>query len=125
MTDVSAPPSVRAPNAAAAVTPPRPVVRVKARRRFPWRQWVAAVVLLVVLAFIVQLFANNRNMRWDAVGKYFLDPQIVLGVQTTLQLTVISQIVAIILGFVLALMQQSANPVTTTFANLYVWHCAP
>lgn len=119
MTDVSAPPSIRPPGSDGDAAP---IVRVKARRRVPWGQWLAAAVLLAIMAFIVQLFATSRTLRWDAVGKFLFDPQIILGVQTTLQLTVISQIVAIVLGFGLALLQQSSNPVAVTFANAYVWY---
>lgn len=104
------------------VAEPSPaIVRVKARRRTPWGRWIAAVVLLVLAALVVQLFAFNRNMRWDVVGKFLFESTVLTGVVTTLQLTVISQVVAIVIGFGIALLQHSRNPVAVSVATVYVW----
>jgi polar amino acid transport system permease protein len=104
------------------VTSERPIVRVKARRRTPWGQRILAVVLLVLLFLVLRLLATNSNMRWDIVGKYLFEPTVLTGVWTTLELTVISQTLAIVLGIGLALLQQGGNPVARAFANVYVWY---
>jgi polar amino acid transport system permease protein len=98
------------------------VVRVKARRRTPWGQIVLAAFLLVLLFLVLRLFATNANMRWDIVGKYLFESTVLQGVWTTIELTVISQALAIVLGVALALLQQSSNPVAAAFANVYVWY---
>jgi polar amino acid transport system permease protein len=118
LADAGAPP-LAAPAADAAG---RAVVRVKARRRTPWGQIVLAAFLLVVLFLVLRLLATNPNMRWDVVGHYLFESTVLQGVWTTIELTVISQALAIALGVALALLQQSSNPVAAAFANVYVWY---
>jgi len=97
------------------------LVRVKARRQRSVRTWISALLVLLFTAWAVHLFATNVNMRWDVVRQYLFDPQVKVGVVGTIELTVIGQAVAIVLGFVLALLQQSRNPVSNLFAAFYVW----
>ena len=97
-------------------------MRVKARRRTPWGQIVLAAFLLVLLFLVLRLFATNPNMRWDIVGKYLFESTVLQGVWTTIELTVISTILAVALGIGLALLQQSSNPVAAAFASIYVWY---
>ncbi len=82
---------------------------------------MSAVVVLLITAWVVNLFATNPSMRWDVVRQYMFDPQVKAGVVGTIELTVIGQAVAIAVGFVIALLKQSQNPVSTVFANFYVW----
>lgn len=97
------------------------VVRHKPRRaRSLWR-WVSGAAVLAFLLLLVNLFATNKNMRWDAVAKFMFDPQVTTGVIGTIELTVLGQGLAIALGFVIALFQQSQNPVSSAFAAAYVW----
>src|SRR5438132_1143316 len=97
------------------------IKRVKPRRERSWRQWASAVLVILVAAWVINLFATNPNMRWDVVRQFLFDPQVLAGVVGTIELTVLGQAVAIALGFVIALLQQSRNPVNVLFADFYVW----
>jgi|SRR5690348_12561507 polar amino acid transport system permease protein len=98
-----------------------PVERVKPRRPFSIRQWISAVVILLFAAWVVNLFATNANMRWDVVRNYLFDPQVTEGVKGTIELTVLGQAVAVALGIVIALLQQTRNTVNVLFAGFYIW----
>ena len=65
--------------------------------RHPWR-WVAAIVILVLVALFLYGAATNEAYGWATFGKYILDERIVKGVWVTIQLTVLSMILAVVLG---------------------------
>ncbi|BBZ28430.1 ABC transporter permease [Mycolicibacterium madagascariense] len=88
--------------------------------RHPWR-WVAAVVIVVLLALFLYGAATNDAYGWDTFGKYILDERIVSGVWVTLELTVLSMILAIVLAVILAVMRLSPNPVLRSVAWVYLW----
>lgn len=90
-------------------------------KRIPWFTFVAAVILLVSVGAIISSIANNENLRWDMVGKFLFNARIIDGVKVTLELTVLSMIVAAIIGFVLALAWQSSNRLLSALTWFYVW----
>lgn len=97
------------------------VVRHRPRRAWSPRRWASALVILVLMALVVHLFATNKDMRWDVVVQFMFNPQVIAGVVGTIELTVLGQALAIVLGFVIALLQQSRNPLSQGFAAAYVW----
>lgn len=91
------------------------------RLRHPWRN-VFAVVLIIILGLFLWDAAFNRDVyNWPEVGKYLFDTRIMSGVSYTLQLTVYSMVIAIVLGVSLAVMRQSPNPVVRSVAWAYLW----
>src|ERR671916_2452595 len=80
------------------------------RLRHPWRM-VFAVVLLALLALFVIDAAQRPAYDWPTVGQYLFDRRISQAAWITIQLTVYSMIIAIILGVTLAVMRLSPNPV--------------
>ena len=98
-----------------------PTVQVKPRKQRSFRRWASAIVVLIVFGLVVHLFATNQNMRWDVVWQFLFNPAVVSGAIVTVELTVLGQIVAIVLGFVIALLRQSRNPVSVAFAQFYIW----
>ncbi len=88
--------------------------------RHPWR-WVAAVVVLLIAASIVRSIIVNPNFHWDLVGQYLFDARVLRGVVKTLELTVLSMLIGVILGVLLAVMRQSPNPVVSGGSWLYIW----
>lgn len=90
-----------------------------ARRPHPWR-WVTAVIILALLAAVVGALAQAR-IDWPSVGLYIFHPLVVDAVGGTIVLAVVSQIVAIALGVVIAIMRISANPVASSFASFFIW----
>ncbi len=93
-----------------------PIVRL----RHPWR-WLAAIVLVVVLAQIVVYVATTDAFRLDLVARYFFDPRVLNGVVTSLQLTVLAMLVGVVGGVLLAVMRMSDNGVLRAVAGGFVW----
>jgi len=108
MTDVDTPPS----------TTPAAIDAVPLRH--PWR-WVAAVVILALVALFVYGVATNPLYGWPYFAEYVFNERIITGVVNTLQLTVYSMVIAIVLGVVLAVMRLSPNPVFKAVGWMYLW----
>jgi polar amino acid transport system permease protein len=88
--------------------------------RHPGR-WVAAAVVLLIAASIVRAIVTNKNFHWHVVGHYLFNSRVLHGVLVTLELTVLSMIVGIVLGVILAVMRGSPNPIVSGAAWLYIW----
>ncbi|WP_338021672.1 amino acid ABC transporter permease [Arthrobacter roseus] len=88
--------------------------------RHPWRN-IAAVVLVLALAIFIIDAAQREDYGWADVGKYLFDQRISRAALVTLQLTVYSMIIAILLGLLLAIMRLSPNPVLKAVAWLFLW----
>ena len=88
--------------------------------RHPWR-WVAAIVIVILVALFLYGAATNEAYGWSTFGKYILDERIFSGVVVTLELTVLSMILAIVLAVLLAVMRLSPNPVFRSVSWVYLW----
>jgi polar amino acid transport system permease protein len=99
----------------------RDAVKVKVRRRPRYGEWITAAVALGALALLVRSQAHNPNMDWGVTGQYLFHPTIIDGVEVTLQLSVLSMMISIVLAFVVALMTQSQNKVASFIGRVYVW----
>jgi polar amino acid transport system permease protein len=84
-------------------------------------RWIAAVIVLIIAASIVRAVIVNDNFQWGVVGDFLFDHRIVSGVLKTLELTVLSMLIGILLGLVMAVMRLSPNPVVSWFSWLYIW----
>lgn len=83
---------------------------------------VFAVVLIILAGLFIYDAAFNRPVyNWGVVGQYLFDERIVTGAWYTLQLTVYSMIIAIILGVTMAVMRLSPNPVVAAVAWVFLW----
>lgn len=83
-------------------------------------RYVAAVVALAILAALVYAFSQGK-INWGAVPDYFFDGRIVTGMEKTMLLTVISMLIGVVGGVILAVMRLSKNPVTSSIAWFYIW----
>lgn len=88
--------------------------------RRPWRT-IGAVIVVVSLASIVAAFATNPNLDWPTVGEYLFAPVTLSGLAVTIMLTVVSMMIGIVGGVVVAIMRLSGNPVLRLVAIGYVW----
>ena len=88
--------------------------------RHPWR-WVAAIVIVVLVALFLYGAATNEAYGWVTFGKYVFDERIFSGVVVTLELTILSMILAIVLAVLLAVMRLSPNPVFRSVSWVYLW----
>ncbi|KAA0096160.1 amino acid ABC transporter permease [Mycolicibacterium sp. P1-18] len=102
-------------------TPPdNPAVIDAVPLRHPWR-WVAAIVIVVLVALFLYGAATNDAYGWSTFGKYLFDERISSGVIVTLELTILSMILAIVLAVILAVMRLSPNPVFRSVSWVYLW----
>jgi polar amino acid transport system permease protein len=88
--------------------------------RHPWRNVFAVVVLLALALFIIDA-AQRPAYGWDTFAKYLFDQRISQAALNTLALTVLSMVIAVILGVTLAVMRLSPNPVVKGVSWLYLW----
>ena len=88
--------------------------------RHPWR-WVAAIVIVILLALFLYGAATNEAYKWQVFGEFLFNERILLGVFNTLQLTVYSMVLAIVLGVILAVMRLSPNPVFRSVSWVFLW----
>ncbi|MGA2284478.1 MAG: amino acid ABC transporter permease [Candidatus Dormibacteria bacterium] len=88
--------------------------------RHPWR-WVAAVVVLLVLAGVVDTFITAPELYWSVVRQWLLNGRILNGCLVTLYLTAIAMVVGVGLGVLLAVMRLSPNRVMSWVSWLYIW----
>lgn len=84
-------------------------------------RWLAAVLTLLVLVWLAWTITINPNLHWDIVAKYQFDHVILQGLWVTAQLTVVSMLVGVVLGVIVALMQVSGSRILRTGAMAYVW----
>lgn len=88
--------------------------------RHPWR-WVAAVVIVVLVGLFLYGAATNEAYSWSTYRKYLFDQRISEAAWNTLQLTIFSMVLALVLGVLLAVMRLSPNPVFKSVAWVYLW----
>ncbi|MFF3908985.1 amino acid ABC transporter permease [Streptomyces sp. NPDC001848] len=84
-------------------------------------QWVAALVVLVLLGFALTSIVRNEAFQWDVVGAYFTSTAVLRGLWLTLWLTAVVMGLGFALGTLLAAARMSANPVLKSVSWGYVW----
>lgn len=88
--------------------------------RHPLR--VAAISLVALgLAGVAYAFYENPNLQWPIVGHYMFDSVILTGVKTTLLLTLVIMLCAVVLGTAVALMMLSPSKLLSVPARGYIW----
>ncbi len=89
-------------------------------RKRPWT-WVAAAVVVIVLAEALYSVVTNPGFGWPVVGDFFFSPQVIAGLFMTMMLTAVSMTLALLLGTVIAVAAASRNPVLSVVAKAYIW----
>lgn len=97
---------------------PEPIKAVPVRRT---GQWISAAVVIALVGALVWAVATNDNIQWSVVGDFLFNPQILKGGVTTIELTVLSMALGVVLGVVLAVMRLSRNPVLRYVSAGYLW----
>ncbi len=106
------------PEATSGTGRPDDIVAVPVRR--PGR-WIAAAVVLVVAAALIRSAITSSGFQWGVVGEYLFDSRILEGLVVTIELTVISMAIGIVLGVVLAVMRLSPNPLLSRASWAYIF----
>jgi polar amino acid transport system permease protein len=84
-------------------------------------RWIASAVVLVVVASVIRSVATNKGFGWGVVGHFLFDGRILHGVTITLELTVLSMAIGIVLGVLVAVMRLSPNPLVSGSSWFYIW----
>ncbi|CAM5391941.1 amino acid ABC transporter permease [Streptomyces coeruleorubidus] len=101
-------------------TPPAGPEAIKAIPVRHYGRYISAVVAIALLVGVVYAFSQGK-INWGAIPDYFFDDRILDGVGKTLLLTVLSMVIGIVGGVMLAVMRLSKNPVTSSIAWFYIW----
>jgi polar amino acid transport system permease protein len=91
------------------------------QRRHHLGQWLSGAIVIGFVVWLIKTLAENRLISWSTVGHYLFSLDILHGLLGTLELTAVSMALAIVLGFVLAALGASGNPVLVWFVRGYVW----
>jgi polar amino acid transport system permease protein len=84
-------------------------------------RWIAAAIVLVIAAALVRSVITSPGFQWGVVGEYLFDPPILDGLAVTIELTVISMAIGVVLGVILAVMRLSPNPLLSRASWLYIF----
>jgi len=84
-------------------------------------RWIAAGIVLLIVASLLKSVITNDRFEWNVVGDYLFDSRVLDGLRLTLELTVLGMAIGIVLGVILALMRLSMNPVLSTVSWVYIW----
>jgi len=109
------------PGGAPAGTAERDSEPIKAIPVRHWGQWVSAAVVLALAAALVYSVATNDNLQWSVVGDNITEESVLRGLWVTIRLTVLSMVLGIALGIVVAVMRLSSNKVLGTVSWFYIW----
>ena len=88
--------------------------------RHPGR-WIAAAAVFVLVLAMAYSFTTNPRFEWSVVGEYFFSVRVLHGLLLTLELTVISMLIGVALGVLLAVMRLSLNPLVSGASRFYIW----
>lgn len=86
-----------------------------------WGQRAGAALLIAVVALLIFMVGTSRHISWSAIPQYIFDETILDGIRLTILFTVLSMIISIVAGAILAMLRLSSNPVLFGFASLYIW----
>lgn len=89
-------------------------------RRLHLGRWLAAILILLLLAAIGRAFAQGQ-IEWSYVGRFLTVPAILAGIRNTLVMAVLAMALGIAIGVAVAIMRLSSNPVLKTVAVGYTW----
>src|SRR4029077_4398311 len=98
--------------------PPDEIEAVPVRH---YGRWIAAGIVLLIIASLGRAAVTNDRFEWNVVGDYLFDTRILNGLVKTLELTVLGMGIGIVLGVILALMRLSGNPLLSTASWIYIW----
>lgn len=93
----------------------------EAHNRLAWGQWIARVVVALLIAMMVHFLVTNPNFEWGTVWAWFNAPSIMKALWTTLWLAAVSMVLGTLLGVLLAVSRMSSNSLLNSAAGVYIW----
>ena len=97
--------------------------------RHPGR-WVTGAIVVLLAAMLVHTLAfswtyrggvHQPRFQWNVIGQYFATRPVFLGLEITIELTVLAMVIGISLGILFAVMRLSPNPLVSSASWLYIW----
>lgn len=88
--------------------------------RHPWR-WIFAAVLLILGLWFIIASARNEAFGWDTYFQYLFDQRIAIASLHTIAITILSMIIGVIGGAILAVMRMSPNPILRAISWIFLW----
>jgi polar amino acid transport system permease protein len=92
-----------------------------ARQPISYGRWLLWAVMLVVTVKFAWLVAHNENFEWGVVAKWFTAESILRGLSVTLGLTLVSMLIGVAVGLLLAIARLSDNRLLRLLSGLYIW----
>ena len=86
-----------------------------------WGQRIVAALLIALVALAIYTVSSSRHVSWSTIPQYLFDETILDGIRLTILFTVLSMLISILAGAVLATMRLSSNPILSGFSSLYIW----
>jgi len=83
-----------------------------------WLLWIATLAIALEVGWAV---AHNDNFEWSVVAVWFTAPSILEGLSVTLGLTLVSMLIGVALGLLLAVARLSQSRLPRTLSGLYIW----
>ena len=84
-------------------------------------QWAIAMVVVVAFAILGISLYQNPNIDHQTIGSFLANTSVLKGFVVTIELTVISSIIAIAFGTFLAVFRLSNNRILSSASWLYIW----
>lgn len=81
---------------------------------------VGALAIIVALAFIAHAFWNG-DIAWSYVSDNLFETKVLMGVRSTIVMTICAMLLGILLGVAAALMRMSDNVVLNSVSVGYIW----
>jgi len=100
----------------------RPSIHDVTPRRVPQiGQWIGGIVMIAAAAWFAATLALSPNMQWQVVLDYLFNGAILRGLGLTMVLTVLSMVIGLAIGGVLAIMRLSSSPLFRAASWLWIW----
>ena len=94
---------------------------IKAKKPFPVRELVVALIILACLVPLLFTFATSPELDWNAVGEYLFAGLILEGVVITIVLSVVPMAIGGLLAVVIVLFSFSGMRTLRLVAHGYIW----
>lgn len=96
-------------------------ISLKIVRRPEIGRWLADIVLGLLVAGLLWSAITNPRFQWDIVLKYLTNANILRGLLVTLELTVVTMTLGVVLGIGLTLLTLARDRWLRAFAAAYIW----
>jgi polar amino acid transport system permease protein len=98
-----------------------PVIPLEPHRPFPLGRWAGTAVAALIAAWLAYTIIVNPNIHWDVIVAFQFDSRVLQGLWVTIELTVISMVIGVAIGVLVAVMQLSPSPLLRGLAGAYSW----